>query len=107
LNTLVDLRDALRKSDSRAIIASLTNLDSAISSVAESRAILGGIQGRIESTYSFHQVDIVAQQEQISNIEDADLAQQASRLATLEFALQSTLNATSRIIQPTLLDFLR
>ncbi len=107
LNTLIDLRDALLKSDSRAIIASLTNLDSGISAVTESRAILGGIQGRVQSTYSFHEVDIVAQQEQISNIEDADLAEQASRLATLEFALQSTLNATSRIIQPSLLDFLR
>jgi len=107
LNTLIDLRDSLRISDSRGIIASLTNLDSAISSITESRAILGGIQGHIESTYSFHEVDIVAQQDQISTIEDADLAEQASRLATLEFALQSTLNATSRIIQPSLLDFLR
>ena len=50
---------------------------------------------------------IRAQEGQLSAIEDADLVKSASDLANLELALQATLSSTARILQPTLLDFLR
>ncbi|QPJ64433.1 MAG: flagellar hook-associated protein 3 [Candidatus Nitrohelix vancouverensis] len=107
LNTLFDLKNALERDDNSGILASLANLDSALAAVNESRAIIGSVQGRIDSTANVHAQEIVFQKEQISNIEDADLTEQASELANLEFALQATLSSTARIIQPTLLDFLR
>jgi flagellin-like hook-associated protein FlgL len=49
----------------------------------------------------------LVQQGQLSAVEDVDLVKSASDLVTLELALQATLNSTARILQPTLLDFLR
>ena len=44
---------------------------------------------------------------QKSNLEDADIAKAASDLALLQTAYQATLQSTAKIIQPSLLDFIR
>jgi flagellar hook-associated protein 3 FlgL len=43
----------------------------------------------------------------LSTVENADLAQSAVELQLQEVAYQAALSATSRVIQPSLLDFLR
>jgi len=107
LDTLIKLKQALEKDDSSAIIASLENLDKGLDSINESRAFVGASLRRIESTEFVLNQDIVDQKEQLSNTEDADLIQRASDVATLEVALNATLSTTARILQPSLLDFLR
>jgi flagellin-like hook-associated protein FlgL len=105
--TLMSLKLALEINDTAAISASLTNLDSGLSAINESRAIVGANLRRAENTKFFMDERVVAQEGQLSAIEDADLVKSASDLANLELALQATLNTTARILQPTLLDFLR
>ena len=105
--TLFKLKDALKKNDTAAILASLENLDSSLESVNGSRAIIGAGLSRVNNKGSVHEQEIVNRSEQLSNIEDADIVKSASDLANLEFALQATLGSTAQILQPTLLDFLR
>jgi len=107
LDTLTDLKLALEKDDTVAILALLVNLDKGLDSVNESRAFAGSTLRQIESTNFIHDQDIVDQNEQLSNTEDADIIKSASDLAALELALNSTLSTTARILQPSLLDFLR
>ena len=105
--TLFKLKDALKKNDTAAILASLETLDSSLESVNSSRAIIGASLSRVDTKGSVHEQEIVRRSEQLSNIEDADVVKSASDLANLEFALQATLGSTAQILQPTLLDFLR
>lgn len=107
IDTLIQLKLALEKDDAVGILASLQNLDRGLDSVNETRAFVGADLRRIESTSSINDQDIVDQSEQLSNIEDSDPIKSASDIAALELALQATLSTTARILQPTLLDFLR
>jgi len=107
INTLMKLRQAMKYDDTYAILGSLANLDSGLESINESRAIYGAVTRRMNSTKETHQQSIVNQKDQISNIEGADLVEAASEFAAMETALQASLSSTARIIQPSLLDFLR
>ena len=107
INTLFKLKQAMEYDDTFAILGSLANLDSGLETINESRAIYGAVARRIMSTEATHQQNIVDQQDQISNIEGADLVEAASEFAAMEAALQASLSSTARIIQPSLLDFLR
>jgi flagellar hook-associated protein 3 FlgL len=107
LDTLTTLKLALERDDTGAILATLENLDKGLDSVNESRAFSGSTLRQIESTDFIHDQDIVDQSDQLSNTEDADIIKSASDLAALELALNATLNTTARILQPSLLDFLR
>ena len=107
INTIIKLKQALQSGDTFAILATLDNLDSGLNNINESRAIYGAVTNRITSTENIHQQNIVSQNEQISNIEGADMVKAASEFAAMESALQASLSSTARIIQPSLLDFLR
>ena len=107
INTIIKLKEAMQNDDTFAILASLSNLDSGLVNINESRAIYGAVTRRINTTETAHQQDVVNQNEQIANIEGADLVEAASEFAAMEVALQASLSSTARIIQPSLLDFLR
>jgi flagellin-like hook-associated protein FlgL len=107
LNTLLKLKQSLDKDDSQGILASLANIDSGMEAVNESMVFYGGITRRINSTEAGHHERIVNQNEQILNIEGADMVEAAAEFASMEAALQASLSTTARIIQPSLLDFLR
>ena len=107
INTLFKLKQAMEYDDTFAILGSLANLDSGLETINGSRAIYGAVARRIISTEATHQQNIVNQQDQISKIEGADLVEAASEFAAMEAALQASLSSTARIIQPSLLDFLR
>ena len=105
--TLFKLKEALVKNDTLAILASLENLDSSSASINNNRAIIGASLKRVDVTAYTLDQSIVDQAQQLAELEDADVIKSASDLANLEFALQATLSATARVLQPTLLDFLR
>lgn len=84
-----------------------SNDPSTVAVVNESRAILGAVFRHVESTKTIHDQDIVDMTQQLADLEDSDLIQAASDMAALELALQVTLDTTARILQPSLLDFLR
>ena len=107
LTSLINLRDALNKNDQNAILAVLRNLDGSLSSVNSGRAAIGATLAQLKSIHDSNDRDVVALNEQIGNVEDTDFVSATAHLAQLQTALQATLIATSRIIQPSILDFLR
>ncbi len=106
LTTLLQTQQALERDDTFALIALTDTLDTAINSLSGSRATLGTITRRLEDNEFSLEKELVDKTERLSDVEDVDFAKAASDLAALELAFQSTLNATSRIIQPTILNFL-
>ncbi len=82
-------------------------LDVAIDQLSVERTRLGGALSqldRAEERLADRKVDL---QTRLSETQDADAIQVFSDLSNQEVALQASLQATTRIIQPTLLDFLR
>ena len=70
------------------------------------RADYAAVSRTLDQTEVRHSADVVTQTDQLSDIEDADIVEEAANLAALETALQATLATTARVLQPTLLDFL-
>ena len=54
-----------------------------------------------------HSADEVSETAQLSAVEDSDFVKDASDVAALQLALEATLNTSARVLQPSLLDFLR
>ena len=106
LSILLQTQQALERNDPFALIALTDSLDTALNSLSGSRASLGTVTRRLEDNEFSLEKELVDKTERLSDIEDIDFAQAASNLAALELAFQSTLAATARIIQPTLLNFL-
>ncbi|RDW16517.1 flagellar hook-associated protein FlgL [Oceanobacillus arenosus] len=86
---------------------SLGEIDSSIDNIINARADLGARMNRLELVENrLSEQEIVATQT-MSNNEDIDYAEVITKLITQESLHRAALSAGARIIQPTLLDFLR
>lgn len=106
LSTLIHLKEAMQKNDIPALVALLGSLDSGLESLGGARAKFGSISRRLDNNDFSLDNEMVERTKRLTDVEGIDLAQKASELAALELAFQATLNATARIIRPSLLDFL-
>lgn len=100
------LRQALERDDTEGIQASLDLLVRSRDGLSDVRADYSAVARTLDQTETLNSADVVSQNEQLSEIEDADFVQEAANLAALETALQATLATTARVLQPTLMDFL-
>lgn len=85
----------------------LNQIDTRMNSVLTQAATIGARTNQIERSISQLGFKVNSLKDDISGIEDIDLAATISELKLQEAAYQSSLNAASRVLQPTLLDFLR
>ncbi len=89
------------------VATGLDAIDRATDRIGNGLARLGAVGLRIETTLARNlQIDETLQT-QISSIEDVDLAEAVMEITTQEVALQATLGAVGRAIQPTLMNYLR
>lgn len=95
------------KSNSSNIDAHLSTLDSQITNVVATRADLGARYNRIELIDDRLGSQEIIANKILSDNEDADMEKVIIGLTTAEAVHRASLSAGSRIIQPTLLDFLR
>jgi len=82
-------------------------MDLAFENLLKYRAELGAKENRLEMTQArilHERTDI---EEILSKNEDVDIAETITKLRMLEVAHRAALGVSARIIQPTLLDFLR
>lgn len=107
IRTLTMLRDALNNNDTNAIFGAIGLLDTNIDKVVGIRGEVGGRVNRIESMKSLLEQSNHDTIKQRSSVEDADMIKAASDLALFQTAYQATLQAAAKIIQPSLLDFIR
>jgi len=94
---------------SRAAVSStqLAQLTDCLESVAELRGNVGARMNRLDATQQAHtdnQVDVAAA---LSRAEDADVAEVITKLMMQESVYNAALQAGARVIQPSLMDFLR
>lgn len=107
LGSMLILIDALRSNDGEVAGQLIGNLQSGLQSVLNTRAAVGAKVIRLETTdsrltslsYNFTKL--------LSETEDADLTKLVSDLSTQENSYKAALIASSKIIQPSLLDFLK
>lgn len=104
--TVLDIRENLRAGDLNALETRLDELASAQEQVLISLARVGSIQNRVDRVRS--NLEEINQQllQVISDNIDADFAETILQLNAQSNALQASLNAGARVIQPSLLNFL-
>jgi flagellar hook-associated protein 3 FlgL len=84
----------------------LNALDSATAQLSSAQATVGARENRLTSATSRLQQLQVAQSQQLSDTEDADVAQTMIDFSTQTAVYQAALKAGANLIQPSLMDFL-
>lgn len=108
LQLLIDIRDDLRAGDQGSLQTTrLAELDTAQDQLLLSLARVGSTQNRVAGASARTQDFIVELRELLSDTIDAEFTETIVNLNMETNAYQAALNAAARIIQPSLLDFLR
>jgi flagellar hook-associated protein 3 FlgL len=103
---LADVAEHL-KNDPSQLSADLRRLDVALHTLQTAHASVGARSNRIETmqrTANDRQIDL---QTQLSEVEDIDLPKAITDMTLQQTAYQAALGATAKVIQPSLMDFLR
>jgi flagellar hook-associated protein 3 FlgL len=90
-----------------AISSSLTSLDTGIGQVSAATGSVGGRVKRLDDVQDILAADLTRTKGLLSRVEDADVAATLIEFQQQEQLFQSALNAAGRLIQPSLMDFLR
>jgi flagellar hook-associated protein 3 FlgL len=85
----------------------LAGIDLAMENLLKYRAELGARENRLEIAQARLLHERTDMEEILAKNEDIDVAEAITKLRTLEVAHRAALGVSARIIQPTLLDFLR
>lgn len=102
-----DLTTALRANDKGAVQDALEYLDAATSQVVMARSQVGSRVMTLNSAMETLQKSKVDSNAFISQMEDADTFEVVSDINKAESTLKATLATSGKLIQPSLLDFLR
>lgn len=93
--------------DTDALAANLEGLDGAMQRITTAVVEVGARVGRLESTVRSTTDAELDLQTALSQVENVDMARAMVDLQMNEVAYQASLGATARVMQPSLLDFLR
>ncbi|MDI6099914.1 flagellin [Actinoplanes sp. NEAU-A12] len=104
---LDDLSTAMRTGDSAGITAGLGKLDKASEIVNSTLSDVGARYNRIEQMKQSAEDRLMSVSSQLSDIEDVDLPKAIMELQLQQTSYQAALAATAKVIQPSLIDFLR
>lgn len=103
---LGSLRDALQANDRAATAATLDRFDRGLTQVGVERARLGSTDAQLEAQRSTLAVRLDRLKARLSDTQDADVVEVYSTLARQEAALEASLQSASRLLSPTLLQYL-
>lgn len=106
-STLKNLEISMRTNDKEGIQESLDTLDQAISQVVLARSEVGSRIMAVNNTMDSLQKAVVDNKVTASQLEDADAFQVISDINKTDSTLKATLETSGKLIQPSLLDFLR
>lgn len=101
------LATALRTGDQATISASITALDADRDRITTTQTEVGSRQNRVEAAIQAAADTQLRLSTSLSEVENADLPKTVVDLQMQEVAYQASLGATARVMQPSLLDFLR
>jgi flagellar hook-associated protein 3 FlgL len=95
------------KNDPSSLGTTLGDLDDVLETMRTALADVGTRYGRVESAMTRLDGTTLDNQKALSDVENVDIAKAIVDLQMQEVAYQSALGATARVLQPSLLDFLR
>ncbi|MCZ4499406.1 MAG: hypothetical protein JWQ74_1959 [Marmoricola sp.] len=104
---LANLSTALRAGDQAGISASITALNADRDRITTTQTDVGTRQIRVESAIQASSDRELRLKSSLSDVENADLPKVIVDLQMQQVAYQASLAATSKVMQPSLLDFLR
>lgn len=104
-DALLAVRDALRGTGD--IQLAIAGMDAALNTVLNERAVVGARHNRLSVTEQRYQEEAVTFAELRSKLGDIDMAEAIMTFNVREHVYQAALAAAARVLQPTLLDFLR
>lgn len=104
---LIDLKEALEGNDVSGIQDSLGNLSDAADYINEKIADFGAKRNKLDMKIYIYAELQLSNTERLSDIEDTDLAEAILNLKTKEVAYQAALTAASKVMQLSLVDFMR
>ncbi len=104
---LEDLQTALATDDATGITDQMETISDAIKQITKIRTQNAGRYKRLESAENHYDQFTMNLQQMLSRTEDADIAQAIIDLKVQETTYESTLATSAKIIQPSLIDFLR
>lgn len=107
MGVLARVADALRTGDRTAMEQALVDVDAASDQVRTSQSIVGSRTSRLESVKTVGAAATTRMETQLSSVEGIDLAKALTDLSIQQTAYQAALSATAKVIQPSILDFLR
>ncbi|GGT08390.1 flagellar hook-associated protein FlgL [Planobispora rosea] len=95
------------KDNPAALVDDLTRLDTAIASMQTEIADVGSRYNRVTQMRDTADSRILSLKTQLSDIEDIDLPMTITELTLQQTAYQAALAATAKVVQPSLVDFLK
>lgn len=104
---LKDFEIALRTNDKAGVQDCLDSIDQAIQQVVLTRAQVGARSTTLDNLTQTKEKEKVEDQIMISSLEDADIYSTVSDITKTESTLQATLQTSGKLIQKSLMDFLR
>lgn len=106
-DVLDQLASAVAANDTAGVATQHTNLDTAAARLGAAAAEIGARASRIESVKARADADVDGLRTLLSGIEDTDIAEALIRVKAQENAYTASLMAATRVIPPSLLDFMR
>lgn len=106
-NVLQDLEISLRTNDKEGVQASLDRLDEALAQVVLARAEVGSRVSTLNSSMESLTKGVIDSKALASSLEDVDSFELVSDINKSESTLKASLASSGKLIQPSLLDFLK
>lgn len=107
IHTLEVLQDSLENDNIQGIRKAMDELDYQLEKTSSYQATLGSIYNAIEENAKRLEHKREMTQEDLSRIEDADVYKATSDFKRTEAVLQSTLLASNKLLQPSLMNFMQ
>lgn len=107
IETFNTLLAALGNGDNEAVANTLSQIDVDIDNILRVRSGVGARMNRLELTANRLEDDYVNFTKLMSKNEDVDIAEAIMNLLNEEYVYRASLSAGAKVIQPSLLDFLR
>jgi flagellar hook-associated protein 3 FlgL len=107
LFTVIDDAVTALRSDPGAVSGTLDRIDAVSDRMRTALADVGSRYNRVEAANNALAARALDNKASLSDVEDVDMAQAIMDVQVQEVAYQSALGATARVLQPSLMDFLR
>ncbi|MCP4296288.1 MAG: hypothetical protein GY786_11825 [Proteobacteria bacterium] len=98
---------ALGVDDPKAVLKSIGDIDTSLNQLLKGRAQMGALMKELEDSGERITRNMDYKAEELSKIEDRDMAKAAIELNTAEMKNRTSLDAAARLIQPSLVNFLK